>query len=309
MSLHRTLDFVFRQPADAAPIHDLRGWWRRHRDVAQRFSDPGSLAIVAGFLADRVGYAFASGYQCALHAVWPEIEPTRVVSLCVTEQTGNGPRQMHTRLELVGDQVTVKGEKTFATLANFADDLLVVGKMGEFSGRPKLGVVRLEPGDPGVSMEVMDELLFAPEVSHVHLTLDTQVSAQRLSADDGWNGLVKPFGALEDALVRAAVCGHLIGVARARGWQDDLVDTLSAVALALATFDGQTDLRSHAVWRTLEATLKAADRIIAEADELLSAEAEADESDEVAHRWLRDRMLLDVGKGRRTARLARARKS
>ena len=308
MSLHRTLDFILRQPAPAAPIHGLRGWWRRHRDAARSFASPGALAVVTGFLSDRLSYAFASGYQNALHAAWPSLDPERVVSLCVTEATGNGPRDIHTSISLHGDQVTVRGEKNFATLGGFADDLLVVGRVGEIAGRPRLGVVHLDPSDAGVQLLPLKALSFVPEIPHSHVHIDTSVAAQRLSPDDGWDRLVKPFGALEDALVRAAVCGHLVGVARARQWPIDELDTLAAAAQALAAFDVATDMRSPAVWRALEATLKHVDRAIGAADQRLCDDAAADHHDEIAARWVRDRPVLQVAQGRRAARIARVRR-
>ncbi len=308
MSLHRTLDFILRQPAQAAPIHGLRGWWRRHRDAARSFPSPGALAVVTGFLSDRLSYAFASGYQNAVHAAWPSLDPERVVSLCVTETTGNGPRDIQTSISLRGDQVAVRGDKSFATLGGFSEDLLVVGRVGEVADRPRLAVVHLDAGSPGVQVLPLKALAFTPEIPHAHIRIDATAAAQRLSPDDGWDHLVKPFGALEDALVRAAVCGHLVGVARVRRWPVDELDTLAAAAHALAAFDVATDMRSPVVWRALEATLKHVDRVIGAADQRLCDDAAADPLDEFAARWVRDRPVLNVARGRRAASIARVRR-
>lgn len=309
MSLHRTLDFIFRQPAPAAPIHDLRGWWRRHCDATRSFSSPGALAVVTGFLSDRLGYAFASGYQSAVHAAWPNLDPQRVAALCVSEANGNGPRDMQTQIQLRGDTVIVSGEKSFATLGTFAQELLVVGRVGEVAGRPRLGIVLVDSDASGAQLTPHKALSFAPEIPHAHLQLDVRVPAHRLSPDDGWDHLVKPFGAMEDALVRAAICGHLVGVARYRSWPVEELDALGAAATALAAFDVATDLRSAAVWRVLEATLVYADTTIAQADQRLTKAAADDLNDEVAQRWVRDRPLMFLARGRRAARLSRARRN
>ena len=55
-------------------------------------------ALLGGFDADRVGWAFASGYQAALRALLPELPADAVAAFCVTEESGNRPRDIHTRI-------------------------------------------------------------------------------------------------------------------------------------------------------------------------------------------------------------------
>ncbi len=47
-------------------------------------------ALAGGSAADRLGYAFASGYTEALRALVPGL--TGVAALCATEEGGNQPR-------------------------------------------------------------------------------------------------------------------------------------------------------------------------------------------------------------------------
>ena len=52
--------------ATARACESVADWWPRHRTIALEHSDPIHQAIGGGFVADRVGWAFASGYQAAL---------------------------------------------------------------------------------------------------------------------------------------------------------------------------------------------------------------------------------------------------
>lgn len=47
--------------AGAKPCESVADWWPRHRAIAAEHPDPIHQAIVGGFVADRVGWAFASG--------------------------------------------------------------------------------------------------------------------------------------------------------------------------------------------------------------------------------------------------------
>ena len=46
-------------------------------------------AILGGFLADRMAYAFIAGYESALQTMLPNLPTNPITSLCVTEKEGN----------------------------------------------------------------------------------------------------------------------------------------------------------------------------------------------------------------------------
>src|SRR4051794_21930260 len=79
-------------------------------------------AVVGGARADRVGYAFALGYTAAVEALAGDVS----AALCATEDGGNHPQAIETRL--VDGRVT--GKKAWATLADRADHLLIVARDG-----------------------------------------------------------------------------------------------------------------------------------------------------------------------------------
>src|SRR4029079_9919963 len=95
------------------------------------FTLPVERALWAGLHADRLGYAFVGGYSAALarllqRAAAPERPLAPRLSLCATEAAGAHPRNIATRLDEQGVASVLRGEKTFATLASAADELLVV---------------------------------------------------------------------------------------------------------------------------------------------------------------------------------------
>src|SRR4051812_21347153 len=109
-------------PATTATID---AWWSRHRQVVID-GPPIESAILGGFCADRVGFAFAAGYHAALRALVPSLPRDHLVGLCATEAGGVHPRAIETRLE--GGRL--RGTKSFATLAPSADELLIVASTG-----------------------------------------------------------------------------------------------------------------------------------------------------------------------------------
>ena len=87
-------------------------------------------ALLGGFDADRVGWAFASGYQAALRALLPDLPADAVAAFCVTEESGNRPRDIHTRFTPQADgSVSISGAKRWTTLGPDSNVLLIVGAL------------------------------------------------------------------------------------------------------------------------------------------------------------------------------------
>ncbi len=72
----------------ASDISDLSQWCSFLNE--NDFGDPLEAAVRGGARADRVGYAFAAGYQAALRALFP-LAPGQLGSLCATEAHGAHP--------------------------------------------------------------------------------------------------------------------------------------------------------------------------------------------------------------------------
>ncbi|MEZ4439174.1 MAG: hypothetical protein R3B72_08795 [Polyangiaceae bacterium] len=277
-------------PTEVAPIPSLDVWWSRHRDLARCFARPIEQALAAGFAADRLGYAFASGYQTALAQLLGErlALPT---AFCVTEE-----RDIATRLVEAEGSYHLSGAKSFVTLGGFAERLLVVASSGhDDRGRNRLRVVALDHPE-GLTLEPVADLPFVPEIGHATVRFDAlPVAPSQLLPGDGYADYVKPFRTIEDLHIHAAILGWLLRLSR-KAWPEPITERLLAAALsidALATHD-PTSPAAHVA---LAGALQHSAHLIDELDPLW-----ASLDDETQSRWRRDRDLLRVASGARAKR-------
>jgi alkylation response protein AidB-like acyl-CoA dehydrogenase len=115
--MNPALDACLRAPTQVPPRASVAEWWPRWRQGAALAATPAEQALRGGFDADRVGWAFATGYQAALRALLPQLPADTVAAFCVTEETGNRPRDIHTRFTPQADgSVSITGAKRWTTL-------------------------------------------------------------------------------------------------------------------------------------------------------------------------------------------------
>src|SRR6185503_20937359 len=135
------LEKLLAADAGARACTSVAEWWRRHRDVACVYERTIDQAIAGGFHADRTGWAFASGYQAALRALFPGLPEDRICALCVTEADGNTPRAIRTTLRRAGSGWRLDGAKRWTTLGPEGALFLVAARDTEVSGeRPALRI-------------------------------------------------------------------------------------------------------------------------------------------------------------------------
>ena len=284
------IDRLLREAADPRAPLSLTAFLELARDLS---GEPLTLdrAALAGARADRLGFAFAGGYQAALAALFPATA-TKVGALSVTEAGGAHPRAIATRLEARA----LTGAKRWATLASHAEVLYVVASTGrDDDGRNRLVVVRLDPRADGVAITPMPDTPFVPEVPHSMITFDgVHVDAADVLEGDGYERYVKPFRTVEDLHVFAAVAGYLLGEGLRGRWNAALLERLLALLVALR---GAAPLPSASSGLHL-----ALAGILAEAvplfEEVTAAFGEGD-----AHaRWRRDLPLLTIAASAREQR-------
>jgi alkylation response protein AidB-like acyl-CoA dehydrogenase len=285
--------------AFAVGIPSREAWWAGHRALAAEAETPLDLAILGGFAADRLGYAFASGYQAALRALVPDLPAGELASLCVTERGGGHPRAIEARLDPAGpDRFLLTGHKRWATLGGDAGLLLVVASLGDDErGHKRLRVARLPAERAGVSRRPMPAPPFVPEIAHDEIDLAAvTVSEDELLPGDGWARYVRPFRTVEDLHVHAAALAYALREARAH--DRALVPRLAALIAALAPL-AAADPEEPAAHVALAGVLELAR---APLDDLAGALPDSP----ARARWERDRPLLGVAAGVRAARLAKA---
>jgi acyl-CoA dehydrogenase len=297
-AVSEVLDFLLGAPAKQRELPTLEAWWSAHRSLAKRFASPVDHAFAAGFSADRLGYAFGSGYQCAGVAMFPAARGNRLTAFCATESGGVHPRAIETALTPEGDGFRLRGHKSFVTFGPAAELLLVVAHRGaDDEGRKRLCVVALEPGE-GVSVEPLAELPFVPEIPHAALTLDVIVSPESVLPGDGYARYLKPFRTVEDCYVHAALLGWLIAVGRRARWSQEQLALLCSMVVTIRAL-ACADPSSPAVHMALGGALLEASRLVAGLD--------WEKVDAVTRqRFERDRSLLGVAGKARALRLEAA---
>ncbi len=290
--------------AAAPSCETVAEWWPRHRAIAAEHPDPIHQAIVGGFVADRVGWAFASGYQAALRALVHDLPADRICALCVTEEDGNSPKAIKTTLRRNGAGLILDGAKRWTTLGPEGGALFLVAARDADAGgeRPSLKVARVASDAAGVTVEKMPPTRFVPEVPHARLRFEgVRVADSAMLPGDGYEQYVKRFRTVEDIHVQAAVLAYLMREAQRLSWPEDWIERLSALLAALGKLSDMPpeNAETHI---SLAGALAIGAGLIGESEALWMKSA----ADPAALRWARDRELLKVASGAREQRTKRA---
>lgn len=293
-------------PPQARPIDTVALWWPLWLSLRTTTgASPAALAVAGGFAADRVGWAFASGYQAALRALLPALPHDTLAAFCVTEAEGNRPRDIRTTIAPQPDgTLRIDGAKRWTTLGPASTQLLIVGALPAPAGaaRPLLRVVRVPVPSPGLALQPMPPTRFVPEVPHAQVQLQgVHVRADALLPHDGYDAYVKPFRTIEDAHVTLAVLAYLLRESRARGWPGAFSEQVFAAMASLFEL-AREDAGAAATHVALAGALRIAHRLYADALPLWAAAGD----DAAAQRWQRDAALFAVAGAAREQRALRA---
>lgn len=297
------LEHILASPHIAQACDDVAAWWPRHIEIALAWSTPIDRAIAGGHAADRLGWAFASGYQAALHALVPALADDRMAAFCVTEAEGNTPRAIRSALRRDGSGYVLDGSKRWTTLGPSGAVFLVAARDEAACGeRVALRIARVDSAAPGVRVESMPPTRFVPEVPHAQVHFSgVRVAAADLLPGDGYDLYVKRFRTVEDLHVNAAMLAYLVREGSRLAWPKEWIERTIAVlsaerALAL------DDPAQAAVHIALAGALALGRSLIAEAEASWSKSA----GDPGFVRWQRDRELLGVAGKARAMRTQRA---
>jgi alkylation response protein AidB-like acyl-CoA dehydrogenase len=290
--------------APAAPAcEDVAAWWPRYLEIARAWPTPIDRAMAGGHAADRLGWAFASGYQAALRALVADLPEDTMAALCVTEAEGNAPRAIRSSLRRESDGFVLDGSKRWTTLGPSGALFLVAARDEAACGeRVALRVARIASTAPGVHVEPMPPTRFVPEVPHAQLRFDgVRVAPGDLLPGDGYDLYVKCFRTVEDLHVNAAMLAYLVREAERLGWPGEWVERTLAVLRAARAL-ALDDPAKPAVHIALAGTLALARTLVTEAEQNWTSTAD----DSAFARWQRDRELLGVAGKARIQRTARA---
>ena len=294
---------LLRAPVDAPPCASVAQWWPRHRQLRASGGDPFSRAVAGGFAADRVGWAFASGYQAALHALFANAPGDRICALCVTEAGGNRPKAINSTLRRSGDGWILDGAKRWTTLGPDGSLFFVAARDEAASGeRAAIKVVRVSSGAPGLKIEAMPETQFVPEVPHAQLQFENlRIAATEILPGDGYASYVKPFRTVEDIYVNAAILAYLVREARRLVWPENWIERCTSVLYGLQELSRESP-NSPETHVALAGALAIGAGLSGETQAFWEVAA----SDPAAERWQRDRELLKTASRARELRTTRA---
>lgn len=290
--------------ATAMRCESVAEWWPRHRAIAAEHPDTVQQAIVGGFVADRVGWAFASGYQAALHSLFPDAPVDRLCAFCVTEADGNSPKAIRSSLRKNGGAWLLNGAKRWTTLGPDGALFFVAARdeAASTDRRPAIRLVKVASSLPGLKIENMPATRFVPEVPHARLQFeDLQLHDREIFPGDGYDEYVKPFRTVEDIHVQAAILAYLMREAQRLSWPESWIERLSALLAALSTLSNMP--ASHAETHIgLAGALAVSAGLIEECEAFWLKSA----TDPATLRWQRDKELLKVAGPARELRTQRA---
>ena len=297
------LERLLAAGVEAKPCASVAEWWPAAREIARDFERTIDQAIAGGYHADRTGWAFASGYQAALRALFPGLPDDRICALCVTEADGNTPRAIRSTLRRADGAWRLDGAKRWTTLGPNGGLFLVAARDAEIAGeRPALRVARVDSSAEGVHVEAMTATKFVPEVPHARVRFESvRLPESALLPGDGYDAYVKPFRTVEDLHVHAAVIAYLLREALRRAWPKPWIERAAALLQSMRALAAE-DAASPATHIALAGALHTGDTLRVEADALWQSGA----ADEAAARWQRDRELLKVASSARAKRTERA---
>ena len=296
------LDALLTLPVEPVSHASITDWWHWHCDATSDWERPIDRALVAALQADRLGFAFSSGFHSALAALVLSLPRDHRAAFCATEERGAHPKHIATRIERSSDGWRLNGAKKWSTLGTEAATVLVVATAGQDGdGRNQLRVVQVPTDAAGVELTAMPTLPFIPEVPHATLTLtDVALTDADILPGDGYNDYLKPFRTIEDIYVQAALLAYLLGIGRRSGWPDELLErtvSLIPAACGLAAEDPNAAATHIALAGLLGSTQALVADFASEWSRVDDAECE---------RWARDAQLFTIAGTARAQRRLRA---
>lgn len=294
-----------RQEDQFLPVASISQWKELLGKRSADWETPFERAVVFGFMADRVAFAFIAGFRAALQHLIPALSPERFAAFCVTEEGGNHPRAIKTRLEPGSDQDcgwVLNGKKSFITGAQEADVIFVAASAGvDEGGKNRIKLVMLERQLPGIEIQPLPPLPFIPEIKHGTVVFNKVAMADSdLLPGDGYTRYVKPFRIIEEVYVLASLLGYLLRLTFHYSLSHSLAERLLAL-MVLAQGIAESDLQSAQTHILFAGFRQQFERLLADCQPDLDRLPA-----NVREEWLRDCAILNIAEQARVKRLANA---
>lgn len=271
-------------------------WFKDFNQQSRQFEQTIDRAILGGRLSDCVGFSFAAAYQSAIESLF-QADDILLSSFCVSEEKGNHPRDIHTRLFHHSGKLVVSGKKKFVSGANDSQRLYIACRDERNSdgidklGRSILKMVVLPASIAGLQIQEMPALGFMPEVSHGKVFLDhVEISENQILEGDGYLAYIKAFRNHEDLHVLAAITAYRLGEAIEASWPKEIVENHISLILALRSL-ADMDLNQSSAHIALAACRSQLELLITQTNAIFEKL-----NPKAYQLWKRDKVLLNIAK-------------
>ena len=304
--VERLIETLLSPSLERKNFGSMAEWFVNFNQQTRHFSQPIDRAILGGRLSLNVGFAFAAGYQSAIEALFKP-EDTLLSSFCVTEEQGNHPRAIETRLFEDTGKLYLSGHKKFVSGANDSQRLYIAcrderkGDGADALGWPIIKMLAVDAKTQGLEIQAMPALGFVPEVSHGKVKLhNVQITEEQICSGDGYLNYVKAFRSFEDLHVLAAITAYRLAEAIEGKWPIVTLEAHISLILAIRTLS-EMDLNKSTAHIGIAACRSQLNELITSTNSLF------EKSNLVSYKnWCRDQVLLNIAKAAHQKRTRRA---
>ncbi|MFT6836355.1 MAG: acyl-CoA dehydrogenase [Francisellaceae bacterium] len=261
--------------------------------LSSDYESPLLTVLSVALRVTSIGQAFSVGYRGALQCLLPSLDTRKWAAFCVSEISGVRPKNLTTKVSPTG---VLTGSKSFVSMANSAEQLIVVAVSSNNGDRPVLKAVLVNLPDKKVKQILMPPMNMMPDVKHGGIELEGAVG--EILPGDGHNDYNKRFRTIEDAHLLTAFIGLILSKTVRYKLNDEIIDgcILILSSLTKLSFD-------ESPWNTFQlfAAYEMASKIILQFEsgfEILPNEFKQD--------WIRDKKIFSMTKSNRATKRERA---
>jgi hypothetical protein len=240
-----------------------------------------------------IGQAFSVGYRGALQCLLPSLDSNKWAAFCVSEVSGAHPKNLTTKVSPTG---VLTGSKSFVSMGDAAEQLIVIAVSGKNEDRPELKAVLVNLPSNKVKQILMPAMSVMPDVRHGGIELEGAVG--EILPGDGHDDYNKRFRNIEDAHLLIAFTGLILSKTIRYKLNDEIIDACMLIISSLMKLDFD-----DSPWNIFQlfAAYEAASKVILifeSSFEALSKEFKLD--------WERDKKIFILTKKNRIAKREKA---
>jgi hypothetical protein len=264
------------------------------RDVlTPRYKLPMWSVLSTALRVTSIGQAFSVGYRGALQCLLPTLDASKWAAFCVSEASGASPKHLTTKVSAAG---VLTGSKSFVSMADAAEQLIVVAVSGNNGDRPKLKAVLVNLPNNNVKQIIMPPMNMMPDVRHGGIQLEDAVG--EILPGDGHDDYNKRFRTIEDTHLLTAFVALILSKTVRCKLNHEIIDNCILILSSLMKLDFD-----ESPWNTfqLSAAYKMASNVISMFETEFSTLPETFRSD-----WQRDKKIFNISKNNRNIKRTRA---